>query len=54
MKKVLTGATALGALTLGFTAHAGCMDPGLAALAGHIAANGPLDAGATSSAHEPF
>jgi hypothetical protein len=34
MKKILMGATALGALTLGLTAHAGCMEPSIAARQG--------------------
>ena len=34
MKKILMGATAIGALTLALTAHAGCMGPGTASQQG--------------------
>jgi hypothetical protein len=42
MRKILTGATALGALRLGFTAHAGCMEQGLAARQGTFQQMAPV------------
>src|SRR5579863_10148223 len=48
MNKFLTGATALGALTFGLTAHAACMDPGIAARQGTFQQIAPLALGRPS------
>jgi hypothetical protein len=48
MKRFLTGVTALGALTLGLTAHAACMDPGIAARQGTFQKMAPLALGQPS------
>jgi len=54
MKKMITGAAAVAALTLGFTAHAGCADPRVAGPQGTFEHVAPLqlDLGASASHFE--